>query len=130
MQDKGSVYVKEKNIEKHRGFEVLLFDRQDGNWQIKTLLSSYSFTNGAQGFPDGMSDCSTCTGDQCNSCTKSVKYSKAHDPNSCGYDSGDGNNWKEGVYTRVHRDQAIINAMRKWMGLSEESDPTRLGLSY
>lgn len=128
MGDKGSVYVKEKDAAKHRDFEVQLFSRTDGNWQIKTLLSSYSFTGDAQGPPDGLSDCAKCTGDQCNSCNKSVKYSKAYDPNSCGYDSGSNGNWVQGVYTRVHRDQQIINAMRKWMGLSQESDPTRVGL--
>ena len=26
--------------------------------------------------------------------------------------------WKERTYTRVHRVQEIINAMRKWMGLN------------
>ena len=51
-------------------------------------------------------------------CSKSVPYQKAYDPNSTGYDSGDSNNWKEGTYTRVHRDQATVNAMRQWMGLS------------
>ena len=84
--------------------------------------------NGAQGFPDGSSDCDKCVGDQCDSCTKSMKYSKAYDDSSCGYDSGDGGNWIEGVYTRVHRDQEIINEMRAWQGLSRESDPTKLGL--
>lgn len=85
--------------------------------------------NGAQGIPDGLSDCAICEGDQCKSCGKSMKYSKAYDPNSCGYDSGDSGNWKEGVYTRVHRDQQIVNSMRKWMGLSVEENPINLGLS-
>jgi hypothetical protein len=52
--------------------------------------------NGAAGFPDGSSDCANCKGDQCNSCTKSMKYTKAYDANSCGYDTGDSGNWKEG----------------------------------
>lgn len=64
MGDKGSVLIKEKDINKHRNFEKQLFTRNDGNWQIKTVLSSYSFmNNGAQGFPDGLSDCKNCTGD-------------------------------------------------------------------
>ena len=119
MQDKGSVYVKEKNIERHRNFNIQLFANRDRDWKIKLLLSSYSFmNNGGRGFPDGKSDCSACTGEQCKKeCTKSVPYQKAYDPNSTGYDSGDGSNWKEGTYTRVHRDQQIINAMREWMGL-------------
>ena len=64
MGDKGSVYIKERDSGKHRDFEVQLFDRTDGNWQIKALLSSYSFmNNGAQGIPDGKSSCSMCEGD-------------------------------------------------------------------
>jgi len=59
--------------------------------------------NGAMGPPDGMSDCAKCVGTYCNSCTKSMKFSKAYDANSCGYDCGK-NGWTEGVYTRVHRD--------------------------
>lgn len=130
MGDKGSVLIKEKDVNKHRDFEKQLFTRTDGNWKIKTLLSSYTFMdNGAQGIPDGKSDCDKCVGDQCNSCTKSMKYSKAFDDSSCGYDCEKDGQWQEGVYTRVHRDQDIINAMRQWMGLSQESDPTLLGLS-
>jgi len=32
MQDKGSVLIKEKDVNKHRNFEKLPFDRTDGNW--------------------------------------------------------------------------------------------------
>ena len=32
------------------------------------------------------------------------------------------------VYTRVHRDYQIIQAMRDWMGLPKVTDPTQLGL--
>ena len=129
MQDKGSVLVKEKDVGKHRDFEKQLFDRTDGNWQIKAVLSSYSFTDdGAQGFPDGKSDCALCTGDQCNSCNKSVPFKKAFDDSSCGYDCGSGGGWKSNTYTRVHRDQEIINSMRGWMGLQQHEDPEALGL--
>lgn len=129
MGDKGSVYIKDKDLNKHRDFEKQLFSRTDGNWQIKTVLSSYSFmNNGAAGFPDGLSDCDNCVGDQCGSCTKSMKKATAYKADSCGYDTGDGGNWVEGEFTRVHRDQDIINAMRGWMGLSTEEDPTKLGL--
>ena len=123
MGDTGSVYIKERNIERHRNFNVQMFTRKDNDWKIKLLLSSYSFmNNGAGGFPDGKSDCSACTGEQCkNNCNKSVPYQKAYNPNSTGYDTGDSGNWKEGSYTRVHRDQATINAMRQWMGLSSLS---------
>lgn len=84
--------------------------------------------NGAQGIPDGHSDCAKCVGAQCNTCTKSMKYSKAFDPNSCGYSCSEGGSWKEGVYTRVHRDQAIVNAMRQWMGLSQANSLEEIGL--
>jgi len=129
MGDKGSVYIKERNIDKHRNFNIEMFTRTDADWKIKLLLSSYSFmNNGGAGFPDGKSDCSACTGEQCkNNCNKSVPYQKAYNPNSTGYDTGDSGNWKEGTYTRVHRDQATINAMRKWMGLGELSEEQLYG---
>ena len=119
MADKGSVYIKEKDAGRHRNFSKELFTRTDGQWKIRLVLSSYSFmNNGGAGFPDGGSDCSKCTGTQCkNNCNKSVPYQKAYDPNSKGYDCGSNGSWKEGTYTRVHRDQEIINAMRGWMGL-------------
>ena len=129
MGDKGSVYIKERNIEKHRNFNIEMFTRTDADWKIKLLLSSYSFmNNGGAGFPDGKSDCSACTGEQCkNNCNKSVPYQKAYNPSSTGYDTGDSGNWKEGTYTRVHRDQATINAMRRWMGLGELSEEQLYG---
>lgn len=86
MQDKGSVLIKEKNVPKHRSFEELLFNRTDANWQIKLVLSSYTFmNNGASGIPDGKSDCAKCVGVNCSGCNKSMAFSKAHDPNVCGY---------------------------------------------
>jgi alpha-amylase len=129
MSDKGSVLVREKNVPKHRNFELDLFRRTDGNWQIKLVLSSYTFmNNGAMGIPDGKSDCSACVGVNCNSCSKSMKLSKAHDPNVCGYTCEVNGSWQEGVYTRVHRDYAIIQAMRDWQGLPKVTDPVALGL--
>ena len=123
MQDKGSVYVKERNAERHRYFLVQMFTRTDANWKIKLVLSSYSFINNAYGFPDGKSDCQKCTGEQCKKdCNRSVPYQKAHDPNSRGYDAGSSGNWKENTYTRTHRDIEVVNAMRKWMGLSTLSE--------
>ncbi len=129
MGDKGSVLVREKNVDKHRGFEVQLFSRTDGNWQIKLVLSSYTFMNsGAMGIPDGKSDCNACVGNQCNSCSMSMAFSQAHDDSVCGYTCQVGGSWKEGVYTRVHRDYSIIQAMRDWQGLPKVTDPTQLGL--
>ena len=124
MQDKGSVYIKERNPEKHRNFNVEMFRKTDINWKIKLLLTSYSFaSSGGAAPPDGFSDCSKCASEKCkNECKKSVPYQKAYDPNSQGYDTGDSGNWKYGSYTRVHRDKEIINAMRYWMGLESLSD--------
>ena len=119
MQDKGSVYVKERNAERHRYFLAQMFTRTDANWKIKLVLSSYSFINDAYGFPDGKSDCSMYTGKySTGKCTKSVPKQNAYDPNSTGYDAGSSNNWKQNTYTRVHRDAEVVNAMRRWMGLS------------
>lgn len=120
MADKGSVYIRERNAQKHRDFNKLLFTRTDGEWKIRMVLTSYSFMeNGGAGFPDGNSDCSKCTGKQCKeNCSKSVPYQKAYNPASTGYDTGSKDNWKEGSYTRVHRDMEVINAMRGWMGLN------------
>jgi len=129
MGDKGSVYIKERNADKHRGFTKDMFYRTDANWKIKLVLSSYSFMdNGGAGFPDGKSDCSRCTGEQCkNNCHKSVPYQKAYNPSSTGYDAGSSWNWKQGTYTRVHRDREIVNAMRSWMGLSQLSEDQLYG---
>jgi alpha-amylase len=115
MGDKGSVLVIRKDVNAHRNFETQLFNRNDGNWQIKAVLSSYSFmNNGASGIPDGYSDCAKCTGSACNSCSKSMKYTPAFNADSCGYDCSSNGSWVEGVYTRVHRDYDIIQAMRNW----------------
>ncbi len=56
-----------------------------------------------------------------------MPFSKAHDDSACGY-TCDSNGWVPSVYTRVHRDYEIIQAMRDWMGLPKVTDPTALGL--
>lgn len=115
MQDKGSVLIKDKNISKHREFEVQLFTRQDADWHIKLVLSSYMYmNNGASGFPDGLSDCALYTGGQGQTECHGVPKDPAHVPTACGYTS-----LLEGRYTRVHRDITIINAMRQWVGLQQ-----------
>lgn len=125
MQDKGSVLTKERDISKHRNFNKLLFSRTDGNWMIRLVLSSYTFRNGAEGFPDGLSDCKLCQGRFCNECTKSMPKSQAHEPNLCGYEKIDFNG---GVYTRTHRDLSVVKEMRKWMGLPTNVPNKELGL--
>jgi alpha-amylase len=88
MGDSGSVLVKEKNVEKHRNFEIQMLTRTDGNWKIKLVLSSYTFieSRGAYSFPDGNSDCSRCQSPECRQkCTKSMPYSQASREDVCGY---------------------------------------------
>ncbi|KAF8705364.1 Alpha amylase, catalytic domain, partial [Rhizoctonia solani] len=112
---KGSVLIKDKNIATHRNFEVQLFTQTGFNANVRNILSSYSFrSNGAKGFPDGYSDCSRFKGT--GTCI-SMPYSAAYNANACGYSVAQGGSWTEGVYTRVHRDMSIVNAMRGWMGL-------------
>lgn len=53
----------------------------------------------------------------------------AFDPNACGYSMIKDGKWEEGVYTRVHRDTSIINAMRSWMGIRKINNFKDLGLS-
>lgn len=96
----------------HRAFEVMLFqnppgaDDNDSDYPIRMVLSSYYWYNGSEGIPDGKSDCNLCT-DTCQGC-ESVPFMAAYDKTSTGYDGPQG-------YTRVHRDAAIIAAMRTWM---------------
>jgi alpha-amylase len=88
MGDTGSILVREKNVDKHRAFEIQMLTRNDANWQIKLILSSYTFIEmyGAYSFPDGNSDCSKCTAPNCfQICKKNMPYSKAHRDDLCGY---------------------------------------------
>lgn len=123
MGDKGSVLIKDKDVAKHRGFEVQLFTRTDADWQIKLVLSSYQFmTAGGNGYPDGLSDCSLYTGSATSSACLGVPKDQAYVATSCGYTMA------QGKYTRVHRDLSIINAMRGWVGLGSTT-ASALGIS-
>jgi alpha-amylase len=110
--------VKDRDIEKHRQFEIELFRQTGFPAPIRLILSSYTFMDsGAQGFPDGKSDCSQFYGpDYLKQYCKSVPYQPAYDPTSEGYSVMDEQGqWMQGVYTRVHRDQQIISAMQNWL---------------
>ncbi|KAG6856246.1 hypothetical protein H0H87_006105 [Tephrocybe sp. NHM501043] len=116
MGDTGSILIKDKDVEKHRAFEVQLFTQTGFAANVRNILSSYSFmSNGAAGFPDGYSDCARFK--STGTCV-SMPLSVAYDANACGYSVIQNGAWTEGVYTRVHRDLSIINAMRTWMGLA------------
>jgi alpha-amylase len=107
----GCVLVKNCPINDHRNFEINLFKQgnsDDDIWPIRFILSSYYFTHGMKGIPDGLSTCSLCKV-TCETCRENVPKLPAYEPNVCGY-AGSG-------YTRCHRDIPIINEMRRWMKL-------------
>ena len=115
-----NVYIRDKDIDIHRQRTVNMFLNTENNWKIKSVFSAFSLINHSNGFPDGKSDCSKCRSEVCTKyCTKSFPYQKAYDPLSIGYDTGNSINWKEGSYTRVHRDLGIINSMREWLNLEQ-----------
>ena len=109
--------LKERDVNKHRSFNMRLFSRTDGNWKIRLVLSSYSFMpSGSQGIPDGLSDCSKYTGNQTIRCN-GTPFRPAFVKDACGYSVFAGGQWIDGEYTRTHRDVSVINAMRAWMNL-------------
>lgn len=122
MGSDGSVLVKDMNIPLHRSFEVKLFQDPYGvndnnnDYPIRLVLSSFYFNIADQpyGFPDGNSNCALCQ-EQCDTCQYSVNFTAGWDPTAEGYAGP--------VYTRVHRDDAIVAAMRAWMGLPSLDEP-------
>ena len=121
-------YLIQKNLIEHKQKYIQILSNTSIGSKIKLIYSSYSImNNGGFGFPDGKSDCSKCINEQCrNTCTKSVPFQKAYNPLSIGYDPGDSSNWKEGTYSRVHRDFEIVNAMRQWMELNTFANENEL----
>jgi len=114
----GCVLIKGCDEATHRSFEEKLFTSPNGatdnqnDYPIRVVLSSFYWgDNGVQGIPDGKSSCDLCAVN-CDSC-QGLAFVQAHDSSSTGYDQG------SGQYTRVHRDSAIVNAMRSWVGLGE-----------
>jgi len=115
--NENNINIKLGNINSHKNSYAEMLDKNDNNIKIKIIFSSYSLTSKGAGFPDGKSDCTSI------GCDYPVKYSKAYDPLSIGYDTGmASNNFKEGNYSRIHRNLEIVNAMRKWLGLNELND--------
>ena len=114
----GDIYINQKKLNEHKKINTQMLKDNRRDWKIKMVFSSYSLMDdGGNGFPDGKSDCKKCKNQKCkNECTKSVPFQKAYNPLSIGYDSGNETYWKEGTYTRVHRNIDIVNAMREWMG--------------
>eukprot|EP00042_Codosiga_hollandica_P037252 m.291163 g.291163 ORF g.291163 m.291163 type:complete len:859 (+) comp55093_c0_seq1:63-2639(+) len=120
MGSDGTILVIDRDVDLHRQFEVQLFQNpfgvtdNDNDYPIRMVLSSFYFDDSQQtyGIPDGLSNCDLCTGPFCDQCVGSLGYIAAYQANSTGYD-GPGN----GIYSRCHRDETIINAMRAWMDL-------------
>ena len=114
---KGCVLTEGCEPEKHRAFEVALFENpydvadNANDAPIRMILSSFYTTyNGVrlEGLPDGLSDCEKACESDCDKCKdKSLPEIKAYLPEGTAY-SGEG-------FTRVHRDPEIIAAMQKWM---------------
>jgi alpha-amylase len=144
MGDDGSVLVKDRDPDKHRQFEEILFQNpygaqdNDNDYPIRMVLSSFYFDIAQQpyGLPDGWSDCSHCTV-QCNTCQNSMNYTKAYDVRGglAGVSQlphvlvrslyrvavcmqPNAQSYVGSVYTYVHRDAGIVAAMQSWMHIS------------
>eukprot|EP00768_Dysnectes_brevis_P009684 gnl/Dysnectes_brevis/998_a1113_1272.p1 GENE.gnl/Dysnectes_brevis/998_a1113_1272~~gnl/Dysnectes_brevis/998_a1113_1272.p1 ORF type:complete len:1062 (-),score=274.97 gnl/Dysnectes_brevis/998_a1113_1272:1656-4841(-) len=116
MHDRGDILTKTLDTNDHRSFEVKLFDSpyeindNANDWPLRLVLSGYYWQNGISSVPDGLSDCKLKNTD--DACV-TVPYTPAYQSGKCSYEGP--------VYTRVHRDVDIINAMRRWMGWGELS---------
>lgn len=75
LHDQGCVLVKGCSSEKHRAFEIHLFENPNGapnndnDYLIRMILSSYYFENGMKSIPDGQSDFKLCK-TTCNNCNQ------------------------------------------------------------
>ena len=117
-QKRGCVLSAGCSAEDHRNFEKILFtnpynvENNKEDAPIRMILSSFYMKQGVQGLPDGKSDCEKTCINNCNECMKnSLPYYQAHIENGEAY-SGEG-------FSRVHRDEEIIEAMQKWMSDDE-----------
>ncbi|KAI8808001.1 hypothetical protein BJ742DRAFT_739352 [Cladochytrium replicatum] len=123
----GSVLIKDKDVAKHRSFEVKLFTRTDGNWQIRNFLPGLSLSL-------QLVQLRSRTANPHAPTTRAVRRAAWTCPialpflsNSCGYSVQSSSGWfyelneclmVYGEYRRVHRDLSIFIAMRGWMGLA------------
>ena len=117
-----NIYIRDKNVQEHKNILINdMFLHPRFNYAIRFVFTSYSVVNGLNGVPDGKSEKAFCNSDDCIEKTEDFPYRRAFNPNSTGYDCGDGeDNWIVGEYSRVHRDIDIVNAMREWMFNSSE----------
>ena len=115
--DDYNIYIRNKNIQEHKNILINdMFLHPRFNYAIRFVFTSYSINYGSFGVPDGKSEISFCSSESCKESTVDLPYRRAFNPNSTGYDCGDGeDNWIIGEYSRIHRDIDIVNAMREWM---------------
>lgn len=153
---KGTVLVKSKDVGLHRSFEVLLFSNPYGSHQA--VLFGFILTQDRPTTPTttrSVSSCLRITSQRTRhvesptasptaraapslamaarpfpfserlvrlSCS-SFQTQTPLDPDSCGYDVPQFNQ-----YTRVHRDRAVVDAMRAWLGLPTGLSNEQIGL--
>ena len=110
-----NIYIKTKDKADHKQTLITdLFLHPKYDYSIRFVFSSFSIGSQA-GIPDGKSEKSYCSTEECVALTVDVPFKRAFNPHSVGYDCGSGeNDWVEPEYSRVHRDIDVINAMRAW----------------
>ena len=115
-EEKGCILSTGCSAEKHRNFEIKLFnepyDVKDNKIDapIRMILSSFYMKKGVAGLPDGKSDCEKNCKKNCDKCKEySLPMYEAYKEDGESY-SGEG-------FSRVHRDEEIIKAMQDWMKL-------------
>ena len=113
--DDYNIYIKTRNKEEHKNIlinDMLLHPKF--NHTIKFIFTSFSIDS-VKGIPDGKSEKSFCSTEDCRTYTTDLPFKRAFNPHSTGYDCGDSTNWVFGEYSRIHRDIDIVNAMRQWL---------------
>ena len=123
--DDYNIYIKTKNKEEHKNILINnMLLHPSFNHTIKFIFTSYSIDS-VKGIPDGKSEKSFCSTEDCRTSTTDLPFKRAFNPHSTGYDCGDSDNWVFGEYSRIHRDIDIVNAMREWMYSSQKKNLTK-----
>ena len=115
--EKGCILTEGCDPDEHRLYEMTLFEApydvadNTKDAPIRMILSSfYTIYNGTrlEGLPDGLSDCTRSCKKDCEKCLERSL------PEYPGY-IADGEAYSGTGFTRVHRDEFIIDAMQKWL---------------
>ena len=120
--DKGCILTEGCDKDKHREFEIALFQAPYGvlnnfvDAPIRMILSSFYVRNDKdiklEGLPDGYSNCIHACRENCDSCQENTMPEMVYSPDGEPY-SGSG-------FTYVHKDESIIRAMQNWMERTDE----------